>query len=410
MKRSLFLVALLIVPAAMTAVGRSSAAAARPPLLATRDEQSSSRLFYVDPVSLRPLAGRSLPLDFHWGDFVRSPDGSTLALSRNDAPELRFVRLRGLKFVGTMSFQEGQFVRLVSWPSRHLLFALLDSSPERVLAIDPTARKVLWRRSIRGSVIDIQPAAGGVVALAAPTGRIGAARVVAIGAGGSTRSIALDRIRAGFHRHSLQDSIGKIRTPGLAVDPGGGRAFVVGAGEPVVQVSLASGRVSYHGGLRALQKAVSGPRRQAIWLGNGLLGVTGSDASLSTDKQGNVRESLAPTGLTLLNTRTWTSRRLQEDTDAAIAVSGRLLAYRSGYDSGTKTQAGSGLTIYRLDGTRVRHLLGRTPISWVQAQNGLAYVWLAKANGLADHVVVINPASGRILARESRSIVLLASS
>jgi hypothetical protein len=71
--------------------------------------------------------------------------------------QLRFVRLRGLRFVGAMTLQGGQFVQLVAWPSPHLLSALLGS---QVLGIDPAARRVLWRRSINGSVVDVESAAG----------------------------------------------------------------------------------------------------------------------------------------------------------------------------------------------------------------------------------------------------------
>ncbi len=410
MKRLLFLTALLLVlPGATGATARSSTTTARQPLLATRDGTTASRLFYADPVSLQPIPARSLHLDFHWGDFLRSPNGSLLALSRNDAPELRFVRLHGLRFAGAMSFTEGQFVRLVSWPSPHLLLALVDSS--QVLAIDPTARKVLWRRSIDGSVIDIQPAPGGVVALAAPAARIGPSRIVVLGTDGSRRSVLLERVLAGFHRNqSWQDFTGTIRTPGLAVDAGGKRAYVVGASEPVAQIDFASMRVSYHGGDRGLAKAARGPRRQATWLGNGLLAVSGTDSSISTDVQSKVQESITPSGLVLINTRTWTSRSVQRNADTATTVDRLLLAYRSGYDSGTNARVGSGLTIYRLDGRPFAHILGRTPISRVQVQGGLAYAWLTRGSGPSDQVAVVDLRSGRILARETRSIVLLTGS
>jgi len=407
MRRLLFLVAMLLVPLAAS-VPVCASATARQPILATLDTASTSRLFYVDPVSLRPIGARSLGLDFHWGDFTRSPEGALLVLSSNDAPELRFVRLPGMRFVGSMTFTDGQFVRLVAWPSPHLLLALLDSSPERVLAIDPSTRKVLWRRSVDGTVVDIQAAPGRVVVLAAPANKIGPARIVVIGTGGSVRSVVLERVLAGFHhKQGSQDFIAKNRTPGLAIDPAGERAYVVGADEPVAQIGLASMRVRYHGGLRVPAKAVSGPLRQATWLGNGMLAVSGTDSSISTDAQGNVKQDTAPAGLLLINTHSWTSRSLQPNAEATITAGSSLLAYRSGYDSATKTRAGSGLTIYSLDGTPRVHLLAHTSIDWVQSQGGLAYVWLTNPNGLADHVVVIDPGSGRILARETRSITLL---
>jgi hypothetical protein len=405
----LLLAALLVLPgmeqASAPASASDSAALAREPLLATRDSGSSSRLFYVDPVSLRPVGRKSLGLDFHWGDFARSPDGSLLALSRNDAPELRFVRLGGLRRAGAMRFPNGSFVRPVAWPSPHLLLALLDPAPQRILAIDPSARKVLWERSMDGSVLDIGRSADGLVVLAAPAKGIGPATIATIGLDGSLKSVVLDRIVAGSQRDERPaDFVGEVRWPGLAVDPDGNRAYVVGASEPVARVDLASMSVTYHGGSRTLAKAVSGPWRQAIWLGNGMLAVAGSDSSVRTDAQGNVQQTVTPTGLLLVDTRTWSVRMLQADAAAAIASGGSLLAYGASYDSATDTK-GSGLTVYGLNGTRRGNLFGRTPISSVEAQGGLAYVWLPDRHG---HVVVVGPKSVRVLANVTRpSLVLL---
>jgi hypothetical protein len=123
-----------------------------------------------------------------------------------------------------------------------------------------------------------------------------------------------------------------------------------------------------------------------------------------------VQQSSAPSGVVLIDTRTWTSRSLQPDANEAIAVGGSLLAYRAGYDSSSH-QTGSGLTVYRADGTPFVHLLDRTAVSWVQAQGGLAYVWLSNENSPPGrNVVVVDPTSGAILARETRPIVLLTGS
>jgi hypothetical protein len=409
MKRLLSLLApVLVVAVATGATARSSATAARAPLLATQDDQSSSRLFYVDPISLEPIGAASLPLDFHWGTTARSPDGSLLTLSRNDGAELRFVRLPDLRFAGSMTVLGGQFVDLVAWRSPRPLLALVGST---VAAVDPTARKVLWRRPIPGSILSAQPAPGGVVILAAPADKIGSARIAMVATDGSVRSVVLDRVPAGFKRkQGTQDFVATMRTPGLAVDPQGNRAFVVAAGAPVAEVALGSMHVVYHGGSRTPVKAISGSRRDAIWLGNGMLAVSGTDSRVHVDRHGNVQQSSAPSGVVLIDTRTWTSRSLQPDANEAIAVGGSLLAYRAGYDSSSH-QTGSGLTVYRADGTPFVHLLDRTAVSWVQAQGGLAYVWLSNENSPPGrNVVVVDPTSGAILARETRPIVLLTGS
>jgi hypothetical protein len=290
-----------------------------------------------------------------------------------------------------------------------MLLAVLESPPRAVLAIDPSARKVLWRRSIDGSVIDARPSPDGLVVLAAPADGIGPARILSIGVDGSVRAVVLDRVSAGFRRdQGSEDFVGERRSPGLAIDPVGNRAYVVGAGEPIAQVALASMRVSYHGGSRTLAKAVSGPWRVATWLGNGMLAVAGTDSSVHTDLQGRVQQTMTPSGLLLIDTNTWVARMLERNVSTAIAVGDSLLAYGSSYDSATRTQAGSGLTIYGLDGTRRLHLFGHTSVSYVQAEAGLAYVRLPDRDG---HVVVVDPAARRILASVTRPrIALLARS
>jgi hypothetical protein len=381
-----------------------SAAARRPPVLATTSSGlGSSRLFLVDPVSLRPLAGKSLRLNFNWGDFARSPDGSLLALSRNDRAELRFVRLGNLRFAGAMKFL-GQFVRPVAWFSPRLLLTVLDAPSPQAIAVDPTSRKVLWRRSIDGTLQTIERSTQGLVMLVAPGERIGPATLVTIGAGGEVRSVVLTHIFAGFERdQNSEDFVGRTRSPGLAVDLAGNQAYVVGAGEPIAQVDLAAMSVAYHGGSRTLAKAISGPERLATWLGNGMLAVAGIDSSVTTDAQGRLRQARTPSGLILIDTRTWAARLLQADAAAATVIGRSLLAYGTGYDSAGEI-TGSGLTIYTLDGTPRLHLLGQTPIWDVRAQGGLAYAFSAARDG---RVLVVDAGAGRMLASVKKPDVAL---
>ncbi len=422
-----------------THAATSAVTEAREPILATLDGPSGARLFYVDPISLQETGRRSLQLGFFWGDHARSPGGSLLAVSRNDSPALRFVRLPALRPAGGMTFHSGLSVSLIAWPAPRLLYALLDASPSEILAIDPIARRVLWRRALAGSMLDVQPAAGGVVVLGAPADRIGAATIAFVNARGSLRSVTLTGIQAGVRRNpGARDYAATVRSPGLAVAAGGAgaggavwtggtgaagngggavngsagdaRAYVVGAGEPVAQVDLASMRVSYHGGSATAAKAVSGPMRQAIWLGGGELAVTGSDLRTATDGQGNATVSATASGLALIDTRTWVSRRLLRGAAAEISAGGSLLAFGSeaGQESPARRRAGTGVWIYRREGARVRHVLGRAAVIWAQAQGGLAYLWLVNANGANDRVAVVDAATGHVLARETRSLVLLA--
>jgi hypothetical protein len=279
----------------------------------------------------------------------------------------------------------------------------------QALAIDPSSRRVLWRRSIEGSIREVERSSDGLVLLVAPADTIGPAKLVVIGADGSVSSVVLERVLAGFERHDTPgDFVGRTRSPGLAIDLLGNRAFVVGAGEPIAQVDLSSTSVSYHGGSRTLAKAIDGPQRWAAWLGNGMLAVAGSDFSVQTDAQGRMRQTVTPSGLSLIDTRTWSARALQPDASTAMVVGDSLLAYGSGYDSASDTITGSGLTIYRLDGTTRLHVLARTPVNDVQANGRLAYLFLRDRDG---HVLVIDTHVGRILARITKpDIALLARS
>jgi hypothetical protein len=408
MRRLLPCVAVLIalsgVAQASAPTGLVSAAARRSPVLVTASSGAgSSRLFLADPVSLRPLAGKSLRLGFNWGAFARSPDGSLLILSRNDRAELRFVDLGTLRFSGAMRFS-GQFVRPVAWFSPRLLLALVDAPAAQAIAIDPRLRKVLWRRSIDGTIQTIERSPQGLVMLVAPAERIGPATLITIGAGGEVRSVVLTQIFAGFERdQNAEDVVGRTRSPGLAVDPAGYQAYVVGAGEPIAQVDLAAMSVAYHAGSRTLAKAFSGPERLATWLGSGMLAVAGADSSVTTDAQGRSRQARTPSGLSLIDTRTWAPRLLQADAAAATVVGRLLFAYGTGYDSAGGI-TGSGLTIYTLDGTARVHLFGQTPIWDVRVQGGLAYVFPADREG---RVFVVDAAAGRILASVKKPDVAL---
>jgi hypothetical protein len=383
--------------------GEHSAAAQRKPILATTTMGLTPRLFLADPVSLRARAGRSLAVEFTWTDFSRSPDGSLLVLSqqsRGYSAELRFIRVGAMRFTGTMRFS-AQYVRALGWFSSRRLLAVVDSS---LLGIDVTTRKVVWQRPLAGTVLAAARRSNRLVLLVAPDA-MGSATVLAVDANGSVKSVAVDRVLAGFgHESSSPGSIGTMREPGLAVDPVGNRAYVVGAGEPIAQVDLSAMNVAYQGGSRTFAKVIPGPQRQAIWLGNGMLAVTGTDRSMSTDAIGQLHETIKPSGLYIVDTRTGSARLLQADAAAASVVGRSLLAYGTGFDSASAGPTGSGVTVYSLDGTPRLHLFGRTPVSDVKTQSGLAYVTLPDRSG---HIVVLDVDAGRVLATVTKPTLTL---
>ena len=127
--------------------------------------------------------------------------------------------------------------------------------------------------------------------------------------------------------------------------PAGNRAYVIGAGEPFAEVDLAAMTVAYHGagaGSRSLAKAVNGPERTATWLGNGLIAVTGSDAhSVVGAKDGQSFEHVwwTPAGLTLVDTKDWSSRLIDPNATSVEVANGLLLATGPGIAPGAASQA-----------------------------------------------------------------------
>jgi hypothetical protein len=214
----------------------------------------------------------------------------------------------------------------------------------------------------------------------------------------------IDHEAAGLYRQAR---------PGLTVDPAGNRAFVVAADEPVAEIELATLRVSYHalatpvsilGRLhdwlepRALAKgAAVGPSRTARWLGSDAIAVTGVNDEGSLDAQGRGRQHQQPAGLSVIDTRTWTVRRLDGGASQAVVGTGLLLASAYLWDSTTERSRGMGLSAYGPDGSRRFHVLGAEPLWGVQVVGGRAIVPREEPGGRVSYALV-DLAAGRVSA------------
>jgi len=113
---------------------------------------------------------------------------------------------------------------------------------------------------------------------------------------------------------------------------------VVPAGGEVAEVSLANLRVTYHILSQPVSllerfrnwleptaeaKLIEGPIRQAVWLKSGVVAVTGADHTVSDD-----REVITdPAGLSLIDTRDWSVRVINERVDWVLPAGERLLAF-----------------------------------------------------------------------------------
>jgi hypothetical protein len=392
------------------------------------------RLVRVDPVTLRPLPGRPVTPAGHNFGWSFSPDRSRLALG-SDTPraELRLVDLKRMRVLGDVKLARTGSVFATAWAGGRRLLAVVVTpgccglGNTIVTGVDTARLRVLWRRRLGGSLQAGERFRRSLVLVLGPPGRrIGGSRLVIVNADGRVSSAPLRDIRSGLGGSSGQGQdrfVSTIWNPGLAVDPSGARAFVVQEGAPVAEVDLRTRRVRYHslsepisllGRLhdwlepKAEAKAEQGPTRKALWLGSGLLAVSGSDGHAGLDSHGNQTEWASPAGLKLIDTRRWRVRTLDSRATDAAFVAGTLFAWSVAWDSRTNKFAGNGLGGYALDGRRRFHLYGHDPISSVQPLGSRVLVGGNSGSRLFRRAALLDAHSGRELRRVRLTVEPLA--
>jgi hypothetical protein len=388
------------VPAVLTRV------APYPPLLGFVDQGRRAELVRVDPDTLRPRRGRRVGAGSQacapssggqacWmvPAWSFAPHRPLLALARHRGGVARSLRVVD---IGRMRVTEdvplaGGAVGLLAWLAPDRVLAVQEvccEERQRLVTVDLASRRVAARRPLGGTVQRVGRTGRDLVLLVAPAQEIGPARVVVTDAAGAIRSVRLDRIRAGMKllpggNFRVEQSI-----PGLAVDPRGRRAFVVGP-ELVAEVDLANLAVSYRqpqparsvlsrlfGWLDppAHAKGASGPTRTAHWLGGGLLAVSGTDEDVVEDARGQQHNRIRAAGLSLIDTRNWSHRTIDEGAAAVQIAGDLLLATGSSFDPATGDGKSIGLTAYGLDG-RERFQLFDGREAWVRhVYAGRAYL------------------------------------
>jgi hypothetical protein len=140
-------------------------------------------------------------------------------------------------------------------------------------------------------------------------------------------------------------------------------------------------------------------RRKAVWLGNDLLAVTGSDTDVSVGAGEQVEERPDPAGLSLIDTKRWSVRVLDERVGELALASEALLAWVFPEESVPGQLRESGLTVYELDGRERLRLFGGESIWDLQAVGGLAYVGVGHWSAL--HVVDLE--TGKVVRRLERA-------
>ncbi len=390
----------------------------------------------VDPGTLRRLPGWRIPLDGHSFGWSFSPNRSRLALGSDGSGEVRLLDLRRRRVLGDVEVKiaEPGLVLASVWVGPNRVLAVVVSpgccglGDTTVAAIAATpAPHLLWRRRLGGSLQAGARFQRSLVLVLGPSGRkLGPSRLVTVAPDGHVRSTRVAEIRSGVSRSGDYRSgrfVSDIWDPGLAVDPVGARAFVVQTGAPVADIDLRSLEVRYHnlsepisllGRLhdwlepKAEAKADEGPTRQALWLGDGMLAVTGFDGRAGIDSRGGQAEWATPAGLKLIDTRSWSVRTLDPDVSNAVLASGTLLAFGVLWDSRSQQMTGSGLSGYDPDGHRRFHLYGDDPIATVQPLGTRILVGGASGSRLFHRGAVLDARTGRELRRTGFAVELLA--
>jgi hypothetical protein len=363
-----------------TQTASSSAKAVKRPatVLALRPvEGRGTELVRVDRRTLAPASKRRVRVGKSAGAWAVSPDGTRVAVGVEEALGVRILDAAKMRRLGSVTTRNGQ-IHAMAWltPSR-----IVGVEVTAMFVVDPVARRLVSARPTDGQVLTVARTRAALVMLLAPEERIGTARLATLAADGTYRTVELSQIRAGFRSPEVEGPPGQRRVPGLAIESAGGRAFVVGAGEPIAGIDLRQLRVSYHEPARPIslvgrlrnwlepRAEAKGPLlgsvRRAVSLGNGLLAVTGEDGRPGRD--GVVTHAA---GLSVVDTRTWKVETVQRSATAATMVGGTLLASAAGYPE----LEGIGLRGYDVDGDQRFHLFGRRAVSVLGRLDGRVFV------------------------------------
>src|ERR671937_754148 len=337
------------------------------------------RLYAVDRRSLRPRRNRSAPVAGHVFGWSFSPERSRLAAGSDVTAELRLYDLKRMRVLGD--------VRLVKPGVHGLVYASTWAGRSRVLTAVVT------------------PGCCGP---------------------GDTVVSAVDThpLRGGWQRygHGADRFVSDQWNPGLALDPASGRAFAVQAGAPLAQVDLRRMSVRYHelaGSISLLgrlhdwldpaaeAKAMEGPDRHAVWLGDGRLAVTGVDYQASVDSHGHQQELDKPAGLKLIDTRNWSVHTLDRTTSSLTFSGGILFAFGTSWDSRTSKMSGSGLTAYDASGRKLYHRYGDRLVASVEHVPRGVLVGGSQGSAVFHHQDLLEPRTGRLLGHARLDVELL---
>jgi hypothetical protein len=381
------------------------------PVLGILDQSSGGRLAWFDPLTLRTLRGRKPPLGGHYGSWAFSADRATLAIAScgdRRSGGIRFVNARAMRVLGDVELSRSfsDCTSSLTWLAPRRLLAVVQGGVS-VVVVDPVARRVLRREALPASPWATGRTRDELVLLLENHGSFAPARVVVVAAEGLTRIVTVDRILAGT---VVEEGSSEYRSrsiqPGLAVDPEGRRAFLVPHDGPVAEIDLRTLAVSYHELDRpsllgrivrwltpaAQAKVLEGPMRQARWLGDDMIALSGLDYSVTANANGEPEPVAAPAGVVLIDTRSWRTRALDHEASGFAVGAGLVVAQGGRWDSGQERGHGPGLRAFGIDG-RERWRLHPGEYRWLDPAGPVGYVQLSEIS-----TEVVDLVSGSVLA------------
>jgi hypothetical protein len=359
---------------------RGGPEAPRVVVLGVIHDRGARWLVRVAPVSLRPLPGPRLRLRAPLEAWGLSPDERLLAAVSDRARVLRLIDVERMRTLGRLRLRVDGRPAAVVWPRPGRLWVVLERRSTTVVTVDPVGRRVVARRRLAGRLARVAASPDGPVLVLAPPALIGPARLVTVDAAGADAQLPLDGVSAGVTPSEGVPSVERVRAPALAVDPGRRRAYVVSTRPYAYEIDLRRGRVSGHRLLpqdslvdrlrellepSAAANAEVGLIRDAAWIGEGRIALSGYDADAIWRPNGDIASERRPAGLQVVDTHDWRVRTIDEAAASFVATAGLLL---------TSGPEGRGLAAYSPDGEERFRVLADRHVEIVATAGSLAYV------------------------------------
>lgn len=336
----------------------------------------------LSPTTLVPVSKRVVRIPRLLRPGGRSPDGRFAAFFQAQPARLRVVDLEAMRTRGEVSLGTGKHwrIREAFWlTADRLVFVVqrLRGSYEQIvdarqiIVVDPLAGRVVARRPFANAMALEGSAQGGdklVLLLGRGDRRAGRQLLAVAGTDGRVRTTPIELEASPYPSRAA-----------LVVAPTGQRAFVVGVGASVLDVDLASLKVTRRtvtGGGKLFRPDPSRfASRGALWVDERTLAVFGDEHAVVANGVENSR----PAGLALLDTESWQARLVDAEASGASLSGGTLLAYgirieRAPTRRGSvQRAAGIGLRAYETTGTLRWRRFAKQPL-YGQAVRDIAVV------------------------------------